>query len=112
MPHSMMKPCSYPGCSTLVAHGRCAEHPYADMHIHENQKLYNTQRWKKISANQLRKDPWCAECLRGGYYMPAVEVDHIVPHRGDPIMFYVGPFQSLCHICHARKTASEVGLSQ
>ena len=108
MPHSALKPCSYPGCSALVAHGRCDQHPYPDAHDHESQRLYNTRQWKRIRRAQLVKDPWCADCLGDGIYMPASEVDHILPHRGDPIKFYTGPLQSLCHICHSRKTASEV----
>jgi 5-methylcytosine-specific restriction protein A len=61
---------------------------------------------------QLAKDPWCAECMREGIYMAATEVDHIVPHRGDPIKFYTNELQSLCHICHSRKTANEIGMGR
>jgi hypothetical protein len=39
----------------------------------------------------------------------ATECDHIQPHRGDPVKFYSGPFQSLCKSCHSKKTDQEIG---
>ena len=40
--------------------------------------------------------------------MPATDVDHIVPHRGDMSLFWdVNNWQALCHECHARKTYAE-----
>jgi 5-methylcytosine-specific restriction protein A len=37
----------------------------------------------------------------------ATLVDHVVPHRGDPALFWdVENWQSLCATCHARKTAA------
>ena len=113
MPTSMLRPCSYPGCTNLVRSGRCDAHPFqsVDQHNPEHQKLYNTRRWKMIRRLQLAGQPWCEECLRANVYTPASEVDHITPHRGDPAIFYRGPFQSLCTPCHSRKTAVEVGLS-
>lgn len=112
MPNSALRPCSYPGCSNLVRSGtgRCETHPYQviDQHIQDHQKLYNTARWKRIRAAELTLHPWCAECLRANIYTPATELDHIIPHRGDPARFFAGPFQSLCHVCHSRKTANEV----
>jgi 5-methylcytosine-specific restriction protein A len=36
---------------------------------------------------------------------PAVIVDHIQPHRGDPGLFWAqSNWQSLCKPCHDRKT--------
>lgn len=38
------------------------------------------------------------------------DVDHIVPHRGDPELLYdEANLQSLCHECHSKKTAREDG---
>lgn len=108
MPFSMLKACSYPGCTTLVRTGRCKEHPYLDAHDAESEKLYHTARWARIRKRQLAKDPWCAQCLLQDVYTPATVVDHVIPHRGDPVKFYRGPFQSLCKTCHDRKTAKEV----
>ncbi len=108
MPLAALKPCSYPGCANLVRSGRCTDHPFIDAHIHEHQKLYDKTKWDRIRKRQLTREPWCAECLQAGVYTVATIVDHVIPHRGDPVKFYRGPFQSLCKSCHDRKTAREV----
>ena len=110
MPTSALRPCSYPGCTNLVRSGRCELHPVqvVDQHHSEHQKLYNTAKWDRLRRLQLSKQPWCEECLRANIYTPATDVDHIEPHRGDPIKFYTGKLQSLCTPCHSRKTAGEV----
>ena len=110
MPYRTPRTCSYPGCQNLVRSGRCVEHPLAepDYHISEHQRLYNTRRWKRIREAQLAREPWCANCLVFGFYTPATEVDHIDPHRGDRFKFFAGQLQSLCHVCHSRKTADEI----
>jgi hypothetical protein len=111
MPFAALKPCSYCHISLEVPgnHGRCKDHPYADAHIQEHQKLYDTRLWKRIRARQLAKEPWCAECLKENRYTPATDCDHIEPHRGDPAKFFKGPFQSLCHPHHSQKTVQEIG---
>ena len=61
-----------------------------------------------LRPNQLMREPWCRECARRGIRTRATVVDHIVPHRGDWAKF-IDPanHQSLCKICHDRKTARE-----
>jgi 5-methylcytosine-specific restriction protein A len=88
-------------------HRRFAEEMQEDHH-QEWQHLYNSVRWQKIRRRQLMREPFCAECLKNGIFTIATDVDHVQPHRGDIILFYRGPFQSLCHSCHAKKTALEV----
>jgi 5-methylcytosine-specific restriction protein A len=40
--------------------------------------------------------------------VPATVVDHIVPHRGDPVLFWdEANWQGLCKLCHDAKTARE-----
>ncbi len=111
MPHRTLKPCSYPGCHNLVQSGRCADHRQAEVTYHDpqRQRLYNTVRWQRIRVAQLARQPFCEECLRANIYTPAMDVDHVERHAGDPILFYSGRLQSLCHACHSRKTASEMG---
>lgn len=111
MPSSALRPCTYPGCSSLVLKGRCPLHPYAISRDADRQKLYNTARWKQLRMRQLSAHPWCEECLRAGIYVAAVDVDHVIPHRGDEKSFFSGRLQSLCKACHSRKTAAEVGIS-
>lgn len=64
-------------------------------------RLYNTTRWRKIRADQLRREPLCAMCLTAGRTTPATVCDHIDPAtKQNPETFYLGPFQSLCKPCH------------
>lgn len=61
--------------------------------------LYD-RRWQKRRAEQLRKHPLCALCMKvHGRVVPATVADHIRPHRGNRELFE-GPLQSLCKHCH------------
>jgi 5-methylcytosine-specific restriction protein A len=72
--------------------------------------LYRTSRWRKLRARQLDDEPFCRTCVRLGVKTPANVCDHINPHRGDPILFWSGPFQSLCGPHHSRdKQSAEAG---
>lgn len=62
---------------------------------------YTTPRWRAIRAKQLRDEPLCAYCLKEHRYIEATVCDHIEAHRGDPIKFWAGPFQSLCQTHHS-----------
>jgi 5-methylcytosine-specific restriction protein A len=43
-----------------------------------------------------------------GRLEPAIIVDHIVPHRGDPVLFWdEGNWAAMCKPCHDGKTARE-----
>lgn len=91
--------------------GYCDKHRPANPYRNQaKQNLYSTARWTHLRRLQLSREPWCAECLRANVYTPATDVDHVVAHRGDPGLFFGGKLQSLCHACHSRKTAQEVGL--
>lgn len=106
-PTRALRQCTYPGCGALVSHGsRCAAHAEA-WHNQDYRAWYRTDRWRQIRAQQLLIQPWCEECRKGGRMVVATDVDHIEPHRGDESRFYGGPFQSLCHRCHSRKTQRE-----
>lgn len=72
----------------------------------EKYSLYNA-RWKRLRIKFLDEHPLCEECKRSGFVKEADIVDHIVPHRGDLILFWdEGNWQALCKPCHDRKTAS------
>ena len=65
-----------------------------------NSPLYD-RKWRARRARQLSEHPLCAMCLRLQARVTAATVaDHIVPHRGDPVLF-AGPLQSLCASCHS-----------
>jgi 5-methylcytosine-specific restriction enzyme A len=41
-------------------------------------------------------------CKGQGRIVTATVCDHVTPHKGDPDLFWSGPFQSLCTECHNR----------
>jgi 5-methylcytosine-specific restriction protein A len=46
--------------------------------------------------------------MKSGRYVKATDVDHIVPHRGDSILFWdQNNWQALCHRHHSIKTRRE-----
>ena len=62
--------------------------------------LYATSRWRKRARYQLRVQPLCAMCLEEGRLMAASVADHIQPHHGDQLKFFLGELQSLCRLHH------------
>jgi 5-methylcytosine-specific restriction protein A len=66
----------------------------------EFKRWYKTSRWQKLRARQLRLEPLCRMCKPRA--TPATVCDHVERHRGDPVKFWAGPFQSLCKPCHDR----------
>jgi 5-methylcytosine-specific restriction enzyme A len=64
------------------------------------QKLYSKQRWTNRSKYQLHAHPLCAMCLQSNIIKEANVADHIVPHHGDPQLFWFGALQSLCWAHH------------
>lgn len=72
---------------------------------------YSTREWATLRAAQLRAEPFCRLCMKVGRSRPAVVVDHIVPHKGDRVLFF-DPLnlQSLCRHCHdSVKQSWEIG---
>lgn len=56
----------------------------------------------------LAAHPLCEQCMKEGRYTQATVVDHIVPHRGDPALFWdPSNWQVLCKQCHDKKTGRE-----
>lgn len=69
-------------------------------------RLYRTARWTRLRAVVLSEEPVCRACLDAGRVTAGVDVDHIVPHRGDLRLFWDREnLQALCHACHSEKTA-------
>jgi 5-methylcytosine-specific restriction protein A len=63
-------------------------------------------RWRKARQLHLMQHPLCVECLVDEIVEPATVVDHIKPHRMDPILMWDrANWQSLCTTHHNRKTA-------
>lgn len=71
-----------------------------------NARGYNYQ-WHRASKRFLYLNPLCSHCKLIEKLTPASVVDHIIPHRGDRVLFWnVANWQALCETCHNRKTAS------
>lgn len=116
---SFLRPCACPGCRKYASPGSsyCDEHGKKRKQERQRQSHSKTRtqrgysnRWLRFSKVFLMQCPLCAECLRQGRITPATEVDHMIPHKGDPELFWdLDNLQALCHRCHSRKTAREDG---
>lgn len=107
-PYRSARPCTYPGCTELVTSGsRCGAHVEV-YHKQGYRAWYQSPEWRRIRADQLQAQPWCEDCKARGEMTLATDVDHVIPHRGDVKVFMSGPFRSLCHSCHSKKTIREV----
>ncbi len=112
MPISAKRPCAAPGCTELVAAGRCLAHSRqreADRGT-AAQRGYN-YRWQQARIAFLTEHPLCADPfgVHGVSFVAARHVDHIRPHRGDPRLFWdPANWQALCASCHSRKTLEEI----
>lgn len=72
-------------------------------------RLYG-RRWGKARRAHLARHPLCVMCQRDGRTVAADVVDHITPHRDDPVLFWDPEnWQSLCKRHHDIKTATEDG---
>jgi 5-methylcytosine-specific restriction protein A len=69
-----------------------------------------TSRWQRASRAFLDQHPLCVRCRAKGLVRGASVVDHVVPHKGDPTLFWdQANWQTLCKRCHDGKTANEDG---
>lgn len=111
MPQKPLKPCGHPGCTELVRNGYC------DQHRREKEQRRGsahergyTSRWQRARLSYLRQHPLCVMCQAEGRVTAATVVDHIIPHKGDQVLFWdVNNHQPLCKMHHDIKTATEDG---
>lgn len=61
---------------------------------------YGLARWDRIRVAQLTAQPLCERCLTQEIVELATVVHHKEPHRGDPVKFWGGPFESMCKSHH------------
>lgn len=64
------------------------------------QAWYGLKRWKVLRAEQLTRQPLCQRCLSYGRTKAATVAHHVVPHKGDPSLFWSGVLASSCTDCH------------
>jgi 5-methylcytosine-specific restriction protein A len=65
--------------------------------------LYKTARWQRLRQQQFAEQPLCEWCLEMEVIAEATELHHCVPHKGDLVKFWSGPFVRTCKSCHARR---------
>lgn len=69
-------------------------------------RLYKTAQWRSRRMHQLAYEPLCRMCAAAARVTAATIADHIIPHRGDPELFFKGELQSLCDEepwrCHSK----------
>jgi 5-methylcytosine-specific restriction protein A len=99
-----MRFCARPGCPVLVQSGYCATHRPARP-APAYRSWYQTREWRSLRALVLRLKPVCPGVDGVPCGDPTTDVDHRVPHRGDPRLFWnVGNLDAYCHQHHAVKT--------
>ena len=59
-----------------------------------------TTAWDDFAKAFRSSHPLCEFCLARGVFIPAHVVDHDLPHRQDPELFWSNTFTSLCGPCH------------
>lgn len=111
MPRMPDHPCAHPGCAALVPRGQkyCDEHRALHPGVpRSSSKRGYTSAWQKARQEYLNGHPLCVECAKRGVLTKATVVDHIHPHRGDPVLFWDRDnWQPLCKPCHDKKTGDE-----
>jgi len=107
MPLAPKKPCRI--CGKATHGGYCQEHAHLK---NANRRAFDERRgsaqergygarWQKSAKLYLSAHPLCRHCLELGRTTPAVLVDHIIPHRGDMVLFWDrNNWQPLCRPCH------------
>ncbi len=73
----------------------------------EDQRFYNSVRWRRKSKTNLYMYPDCAECARMGLVTAAKVTDHVTPRHQGGAEFDDDNLQSLCNSCHAVKSGRE-----
>jgi 5-methylcytosine-specific restriction enzyme A len=116
-----MQFCAEHGCGVIVARGRCAIHrrPELEQIRGSARKRGYSKRWDRRAAAFRARYPLCgmrphgvapimSQCYLEHRTTIATQVDHVVPHRGDPVLMWdeLGNWQSLCSACHMLKTAA------
>lgn len=109
------KACAKPGCPAIHSNPGhyCFQHMRAriDDRPSAAERGYGP-RWQHESKRFLLAHPFCEckDCRKSSNPLPATVVDHIIPHKGDPDLFWdISNWQSMAKRCHDRKTVESDG---
>jgi 5-methylcytosine-specific restriction protein A len=99
-----------------VTRGRCETH--APKPSRTTAERGYGSRWQRLRPFWLAKYPHCGDCPNGqrpvmsrcfeqGLVTPAIQIDHVVPHKGNQQLFWdsEGNWQALCSSCGTAKSA-------
>jgi len=114
------RPCAFTqGCTERVESGFCEKHGGKWKNRRSaSAGWYDTAKWKNERKRFISEFPLCgmrtrgqkpvmSECHAKQLLVPAKQVDHVVPHRGDEARFWDRDgWQSLCASCGAKKSRS------
>lgn len=115
MPLACPKPCSEPGCRTLVVGGgtRCQDHKARRGSFGDRTRGSRHERgygaaWDRLRVQVLRRDAGiCQHCLReSGAVHQGTEVDHRVP-KAQGGTDDLDNLQTICKAAHRAKTQAE-----
>lgn len=83
------------------------ERIYSDGKRKERQRIYQTDRWKRLRLVKLSENPICEICENNGVITPAVDVHHKVSFmttddkvKRHKLAFDIRNLLSLCRDCH------------
>ena len=113
MPIKPKRPCLTPNCPNLTDKTYCNIHEKSEKikqranHTHTSDPFYSTARWQKFRNWYRRKQPLCENCESIKLTIKAQLVDHIIPIKEGGKKLSSDNAQSLCRLCHARKTADD-----
>lgn len=104
--------CAFPRCGALATSGsHCRVHAARAERLSplfNVRRWYRTSRWFALRARVLRRQRWCPLCEVDDLQTKTTDCDHIVPHRGDPALFWDETnLQGLCKRHHAQKSGAE-----
>jgi len=115
-----MRFCVWPKCSVRVTRGYCKVHARdTDLRRGSPTQRGYTARWRRRADAFRALYPLCGDrpgnlapvfsrCRTEGRVTAGALVDHVVPHRGDDVLFWdeLNNWQTLCATCHGEKTAA------
>lgn len=93
-------PCHQPACLNLTSTKYCLSHSHIalkEIHVQrqraDNNRDSNVRelydgRWTRYSKQYRIQHPLCAICEREGRLTATQVTDHIIPHRGDYLLFW------------------------
>lgn len=95
-----LKPCRKPGCNNL------SRNPFCELHTKKHQEQLKEarrsfdkergtrtergydNRWLRAAKAFRLENPLCVDCEKDGIIKLGDCVDHIIPHKGDEVLFW------------------------